>query len=97
MSSLTLCYLCYHPHSREPDNTPVPAVQNFLPLQINMAKRCSVCDGWIKTGGGAHICPGAPAPKPPSNPPQPKAQDELSTLFNIDDDKAPLLCSFNLI
>ncbi|KAJ5366147.1 hypothetical protein N7541_000088 [Penicillium brevicompactum] len=46
-----------------------------------MAKRCSVCDQWIKTGGGAHTCPGAP-PKPPPNAPKTKMDDELLAVSN---------------
>ncbi|KAJ5799054.1 uncharacterized protein N7518_001122 [Penicillium psychrosexuale] len=60
-----------------------------------MAKRCSVCDQWIKTGGGAHTCPGAP-PKPPSNP-KSKMDDELLAVSNGLESKGTLLDCAGLV
>lgn len=51
-------------------------------ISPNMAKRCSVCEQWIKTTGGTHDCPGSG-----------KTVNEPSVILGDGVDQAPLLHS----
>lgn len=81
LASLVHCHQSYHLSFQE--STTVFSIFYKPELtSLNMAKRCSVCDQWIKTTGGTHTCPGSK-----------KTANEPSTILDDGIDQAPLLHS----
>ncbi|KAF9520843.1 hypothetical protein BS47DRAFT_1335514 [Hydnum rufescens UP504] len=42
-----------------PSTDQIPSLDEVVEALVTLATRCSVCNQWIPTSGGTHVCPGA--------------------------------------